>query len=383
MALSVDINANTRQAQAQVKDLSKELDKYSDALDDVARDADRAGDKIENTFRDMIRDAGKTEKAVGDVKDGFKKAEQGADEFKSEAQSTAREAAASFGDVTDAVDAVQEIAANAFAGFGPAGAAAGAAAAVGIGLVTSEVQRQQEEMDKLKERLSGLYLEALESGRDYIDQAQVIAESNDLRFNPDRADEWKKLQEDAKKLAVDENTLIKANSGDLDAQAEVFRRINAAKEDGSAYYTTERDGLERLKPEYAEMEDRWKRTAEQSNQYAQSVKDAQAAESEFWREVIAEAETASEQVDEFGNKLITLPDGTEVLIDAETGQASANVDKFKEDVDGIVDTVTTKAVLEAQVQDAQDAINRFVIQNDGRSIKLNGRFEISSGVPFE
>jgi len=378
MALTIDINANARQAQREVKDLSGALDDTADALDDLAREGKQAGDKIESTFRDMVRDAGKAEKAVGNVKDGFKKAERGADEFKSEAASTAREATASFSDVTDAVDAVQELAANAFSGFGAAGAIAGGAAAVGIGLVTAEFQKQQEEADKLKERLSGLYLEALESGRDYIDQSQFIAESNSLRFDTERADEWKKLQEDTKKLALDENTIIKANAGDLEAQAEVFRRINEAKDDGSAYYTTERDGIQRLKPEYADMENRWKATKEASDNYAQAVKDAQESESEFWQDVIANAGTASQEVDEFGNKLLTLPDGQKVLISADTGRATSNVDAFKGDVDGIPESVTTTARFTADTSRVDRELRRL----DGRTLKINARF-VTSGTGWD
>lgn len=382
----IDMGLNASGVAKGAKDAERALADLEDAVEDIGRGGARDVDKLEDSLRDVQRQAARTEDALDDIGDtskrSFDKAEDGLDNFKDEANQTARESAASFdGSAESIADAFQEVAANAFADFGPAGAAAGLAAAAGIGLVTAEIQKQQEEAEKLKQRLSDLYLEALESGRDYIDQSQFIAESNDLRFNPDRADEWRKLQADAVKLAIDENTLIKANSGDLEAQAEVFRRISAAKEDGTAYYVTERDGLERLKPEYQEMEDRWKRTREQSEQYAQAVKDAQASEHAFWQEVIASAGTASEEVDEFGNRLLTLPDGRQVLINAETGQATANVDQFKGDVDGIVDTVTTTAVFDSSR--AQADIDRWVVQNNGRTIKINGRVEVSSGVPFE
>jgi len=44
------------------------------------------------------------------------------------------------------------------------------------------------------------------------------------------------------------------------------------------------------------------------------------------------AEDATMQVDELGNKVVTLPDNTQIFIDAKTGQASLNVDQFKGDL---------------------------------------------------
>ncbi len=70
----------------------------------------------------------KTKKAAEEGKSGM-------DDFKQEANQTARESAASFdGSAESIVDVFQEVAANAFQGFGPAGAVAGLAIAAGIGL---------------------------------------------------------------------------------------------------------------------------------------------------------------------------------------------------------------------------------------------------------
>jgi ElaB/YqjD/DUF883 family membrane-anchored ribosome-binding protein len=208
VALSLDIAANTRQAQSQVKDLGKELDKVGGVLDDVARDGDKAGDKLESTFRDMGRDANdagkKIKKGVGD----------GLKEAGSEAKSSGREAAASFsGEFDDVTDFVQETAANAFGGFGPIGAAAGLAAAAGIGLAGAELTKQQEQIDAMKQRYSDMYAQAAEDGLNYISTAQIIAQTNDLMFNPDRANEWKSIQEDAKQIGLDANTVALARNG--------------------------------------------------------------------------------------------------------------------------------------------------------------------------
>jgi hypothetical protein len=225
VALSLDIAANTRQAQSQVKNLGEALDDIGGALDDVARDGDRAGDKLESTFREMGRDADdagrKIKKGVGD---GLKEAGQ-------EAKSSGREAAASFsGEFDDVTDFVQETAANAFGGFGPIGAAAGLAAAAGIGLVSAELTKQQEQIDAMKQRYADMYQQAAEDGLNYISTAQIIAQTNDLMFNPDRANEWKSIQEDATKIGIDANTVALARNGHEESLNVVLSATAAARD---------------------------------------------------------------------------------------------------------------------------------------------------------
>jgi hypothetical protein len=60
------------------------------------------------------------------------------------------------------------------------------------------------------------------------------------------------------------------------------------------------------------------------------------------RGLINDAASATLEVDELGNELYTLPDGTQIMIDAETGQATTDVQKFKGDVDGVPETKTTQ-----------------------------------------
>ena len=229
MPLSLDIAANTRQAQASVKDLGEALDKVGGALDDVAKDGDQAGDKLERTFRDMGKDADdagkKIKKGVGD----------GLREAGDEAKSSGREAAASFsGEFSDVTDFVQETAANAFGGFGPIGAAAGLAAAVGIGLVGEELTRQQEQIAEMKQRFADMYQKAAEEGLNYISVADVIANTNDLMFNPDRANEWKSVQEEAVQIGIDANTVALARNGHEESLTTVLAAVSAKRDEVKA-----------------------------------------------------------------------------------------------------------------------------------------------------
>lgn len=243
--IDLAIAADTQSAMAAIKrgllepleDVSDALEKLSDAdatreLERSMRDAQRRTQDARDEIRDLRNDldkAGRAGRDAGnDIERGMRDARGGVEDFRDEANSTAREAAASFDGSAESIgDAFQEVAANAFAGFGPLGAAAGLAAAAGLGAVTAELTRQQEEADKTRERIAGIYQAAAEEGRNYIDTAQIISEANDLMFNPERADEWKRLQEDANRLGLDNYTIIAANSGQMSAQEEVRGRINA------------------------------------------------------------------------------------------------------------------------------------------------------------
>lgn len=149
-----------------------ETDKAARGFADIAQAAEKTDTRVErvdDTVRglmDRLEQLGRTGRAGLDkIDDGAKKAGQGLDELKSEAGATGREAAASFtGGFDDIPDALQEVAANAFAGFGPAGAAAGIAAAAGIGFLVSALQSSADEANATKERVIELAKEIDQAG---------------------------------------------------------------------------------------------------------------------------------------------------------------------------------------------------------------------------
>jgi len=204
--INIPFIAEVRDFLRGTKNVEDALDDVVDSLDDVAKEADTSGEKAADAFKDVedaAEDAGKAidnkfsekveeaadeakplekkfkdafdnvkdaSKTAGDsvgknVNDGFDKAKEGADEFKDEAQSTAKEAAASFDGSADSIaDAFQEVAANAFAGFGPAGQAAGLAAALGIGVAISKLQEVADKINEVKEQTGELALEFKDAG---------------------------------------------------------------------------------------------------------------------------------------------------------------------------------------------------------------------------
>lgn len=218
-------------------DVGQAIDEVADSLDalgkDGAKEADDAAHKLESSFKeafDKVQDQTKqTGRKLGDdVSDGARKAAGGVSDMKDEARQSVRETAASFSDVTDALDLVQEIAANAFVGFGPAGMAAGALAAIGIGMVKAQLDRSKEEADDFVEKVHEMSAALRETGG----VAETIADSmDDIVDEKEWYEFWQKIPLDRLQLwkqAVDEvgvswSDVLAASGGDLEAYDRVVQ----------------------------------------------------------------------------------------------------------------------------------------------------------------
>lgn len=188
MAIDITFIADVFPFTKGVKNIEEALDDVADSLDDVANDGDDTGDKVTKSFREIAREAQRASGSIDkDMRDGFDGAKDGAEDFKQEANQTAKESAASFdGSAESIIDSFQEIAANAFAGFGPAGAVAGLAMAAGIGLAVKGFQDNQEAAEELKQKVAELTEQYIEAGRigsvsleDYIDAIKTLASETD------------------------------------------------------------------------------------------------------------------------------------------------------------------------------------------------------------
>lgn len=214
-----------------LEDIGSDGGRDLDKLEDAARDAQDQTEKVKREFSDLakeIRETGRKAKTdFGDkVKDATDTASEGMEEFKDEGTGTAKEIAASFdGSMESIAGGIQEVAANAFAGFGPAGAAAGIAAALGLGVVLEEFTKQQEAADELKERITSAYRTAIEEGRAHLTEAQIIEAGLDII----QSDRREKLVEEAKKIGVEFNTIVRAEAGDYEALQEVIAAAEQAQ----------------------------------------------------------------------------------------------------------------------------------------------------------
>lgn len=400
MGLSIDIAANTTAAQRGIKDLSKTLDGVSDALDDVADDADKGGDRVERAFRDMTkaaqdtgreagrsfskasqalddveRQAKRTERAVDDIGDakGFGKMKDAAQEVTQEVGQNLGEAVSSVrGNLADlgqvGQDTLGGLAAT-IAGTGPAGiagAAALAATAVGLGAMTAELENQQREADELRDRLMAAYRDASDAGRSYLDIAQVIANQQDLINNPARADEYAKIMETQKKTGLDMSTILKANAGDLDA----LRIVMGSVSDANKRATDAGDEFNILTQKTTsglqELNNYWKLTGDTAQTASEQNADAIKFTTDLLLGQIQATKDAGVEIDEFGNKLVTLKTDhgdTKILIDAKTGQATLAIEKFQGDADGVIDHVSGRQAViraSADLSQAESALYAFL-----------------------
>jgi hypothetical protein len=187
------------EVESSLKDVAKAGDQASESLEKDMSDAAKKIDRDLTKALDEVQDKAKaTGKTVGrEIKDGTDKAGAGMDELKGESASTAKEAAASFGSIEDAADAMQEVIANAFVGFGPAGMAAGIVAAAGIGLVVSSLQDNADKINENKEKVIDLARTIAENGG-ALRKADYIQAMEDYGYSIVDTKEWLDIfQEDA------------------------------------------------------------------------------------------------------------------------------------------------------------------------------------------
>lgn len=401
----IGIGADTRAFEDQVKrgvikpteEAEKALKKLGDT--DAGADASRDLDKLEDALKDAQRQAKRTEDAIDDVgtggKRGFGKMSEGAQEVTQEIGSNLGEAVSSvrdnFSDLGQVgQDTLGGLAAT-LAGTGPAGIAGAAllaAGAVGLGAMTAELQKQQEEAERTRERISDAYQQIAEDGQRFITTQSMVAEASDLMFNTDRADEWKQVQDDARTLQLDLQTVIKANSGDLEAQAAVQGQINGLLQDANSYELTGTTNKKTLKNDVADLRDRWQELNDVTQTNAEKSEQLRTITSDMFLGLIQSAGTAKEEVDDMGNKLLTFQTEhgeQKVVIDALTGEATANLEKFRGDADGVIRDVNSKeVVLDARttIEQAQRDLDGFFIRNNGREIKIKGKIVTSGDQPW-
>lgn len=384
------VDSFTKKLVDAAREAGKSDDEIRDALRNYgvnAKDAERAigrvGDSL-NDLEDELRAAQRQSEKLGDSVDDFdvrgRKAfggvAEGAKEVTQEVGQNLGQAVSSFrGDLADlgqvGQDTLGGLAAT-IAGTGPAGiagAAGIAAGALGLGLVTAEIQKGQKEAEILGDRLRKAYEEAAESGAEYISIAQVIKDQQDLMYNDERATEWAQVQRTQKETGLEWSTVLRANAGDLDAINVVQREL---KESADTWHDSINDAANAT--DFALIKDHWKQVEEASTLAGEKQRESSARTSELLASEISKYGDLEKQLDNVGNQVVTLPDGKEIFIDAKTGQASENLTRFKGDADGVIDHVNGRdVVIKARVDttDAGRSLARFI--NQGRQIKIGSR----------
>lgn len=376
MPIVFDFLANVNQFLRGTKDVDGALEDVADSLDDVARDGDQSTERLERSFKELADTAKReTARAAREMDDNISRGARNASdtmrEVKSEALQNASETFSSFdGSVTSLVDGVQGTLGGLIAGLSSTGAGLPAAAAVaagagGIGLVTAGLQNVQKETEESARRAGEWADKFIESGERILGASQLAAEATSIATDPEK---YKTAGENAKNWGVDVSTAIRAMAGDTTALEVVQSNLDGMADAMKRYGDARTAPTEEEIQSFMEVSTAWKAGAdalakqrgemELGQQIAADVSDA-------LKGIARDAGTATLEVDELGNQLYTLSDGTKIMIDADTGLATQNVDQFKGDLDGIPETVNTKVVAELD----RSQIDNLAADLQGRRLK--------------
>lgn len=245
-ALGDDAKDAARDVERATDDIRDEIEKVGDTADDAGKEIgkglDEGADAGKRSFDDLRKATIKQLEKIGDsakdtgrkvgreLDDGTERAAEGFDELKDEAGQSGREAAASFsGEFDDVADLIQELAANAFIGFGPAGMLAGMAAAAGIGTVVKALENSREEAERTQEQFEAM-VDALTSGdpeeiTSLIDEnIKNIAKSADDAVM--KLEEFERLMEALEGTGMEAETVLRALGGDSGAIAEISAQLD-------------------------------------------------------------------------------------------------------------------------------------------------------------
>jgi hypothetical protein len=217
------------------KNMEKALEDVSKDLDKTGKDGVKDVDKLEKSFVEAAKsakDSGRTiEKSLSEgTKKGAKEAEDATEVYKKEAIANVSEVTSSFtGSWESAADAIQGTLGGVVADLGPIGAAAGAAGAIGIGLLTAQLVKAEEDAAKAKERVRQLGLAIIDSGES-IATLEEINENIKLIVSDadDAPKKFKDIQKEAQYTGLDVNKLAAAYAGSADALDDVIKSAQEA-----------------------------------------------------------------------------------------------------------------------------------------------------------
>lgn len=222
--IAVDAKIGAKDFIAGIDDMVGALEELQDSVEEVQKDGDKSLEKLETSFAEVAkasRDAGDDVKKSfgGRSKEGLKDAEGGLKDFKEESISTAKESAASFdGSAESIVDSFQEIAANAFVGFGAKGVLAGLAAAAGIGIASAAIIQAEEDTKEATARVQDFGNAIIDTGFSTASLEKINENLLLILGNADDAPKkFKDIEEAAKKTGLKASTLALAYAGNEDA----------------------------------------------------------------------------------------------------------------------------------------------------------------------
>lgn len=343
-------------------DVSERFEEVIRALIDMERQGGRSSDDIERSLRALGFSAEDAEDAIAAVDRELRNAGESVDELPDKADNVG-DSMRDLGEIASSVlegdfagaasSAITSLAGLAtFAGAG--GALAGTLAQGVTSMVTGWIDEWDRANEESKKR-------AAEWAQAYIDAGDTILSAGVLaaRFQAIITDSerFAEAERNAKNWGVSIETAVAAMSGNRGAIDDVNVSLREQR-DAAAEAATE---AQRLAQEnggqlltLTEQEKAYQAGADAlarlTGEMTQGERRA-ALLTGYYLNLINTTQGVTKEVDEFGNELYSLPDGTQVMIDAETGQATQNVDNFKGDLDGIPENVTTTVTARVSFDD--------------------------------
>lgn len=335
-----------------IKPLEKAEDAFKDlerAASDAGRDGARDVSRLEDALQDARKESERTEKGLRDVgetgENGFRRLGDKGAEVSGELRQNLGETFSSFrGDLEDLPQIAQDTlgglaGSGALGGIG--GLAATAAGAAGLGLIIGAMDQIDAKNEELSQRAGEMAQAFIDAGSNVLSATSVAAASADVITDNDKR---KQVQAYADALGIDLATAVRAYVGDANAMKVVDAQAAKAKEENLAIADAQKKSLEALTPEQQKSLERNMAAIGAQRELNGVIADANTKfndQQSVLQGLINDAQGATKEVDAVGNALYTLPDGTQIMVEAKTGQATTDISNFKGDVDGIPEVVTS------------------------------------------
>ena len=322
--------------------LERQLRAAQDATERLGEETKKTAAQIEREYRDAYRKMKReADDAVDSSRAGMGKIGERSAEVGQEVRQNLGEgiANAARGDFESLADTIGDTLGGAVAGIGGIGTAAvGVAGALGLGAIVGAFQQIEQEQERAAENAARWAQAFMDAGGDVIGAAYQVAEVTAIATDPDR---YKQAQDNARNWGVDVSTAMRAMAGDATALAIAQDSVTQkAKEYEEATDKTSEAALDMWNQARARADSlkalRGEMDAGQTA--ARNVSDA-------LLQIVQSSADAAVEVDALGNKVVTLPDGAEVFIEANTGRATQDVSRFKGDVDGTIDHLNGRDVV--------------------------------------
>lgn len=310
------------QLERDMKTAQRSTEELQDELTEAARDLDKLG------F--AARDAG------SDGRRGLDRIKAGAQEVQQEVGQNLGEAVSSIrGDFSDlgqvGQDTLGGLAAtvSSMGPLGLAGSFALAAGAVGLGAFTAGQEEAAEKQEELNQKASEWADAYTTSAGRIVDASHIVAQIQAIATDPER---YKEATDAAKEWGVDIPTAMRAMAGDADALAVAQQGLASRTAEANAGLSDAERNVGALGDGFSSLPDDIKRGQERLDELngtmtAGRLQALNAAQALY--DYATSAGVATGETDDLGNKIIQLPSGKTIVVDAQTQTAYEDIDAIE------------------------------------------------------